>query len=343
MKHRVAAAIESRIKEWHLGRGTCDHPTPARMISLHDLLSNIAGEYNITYDVARSIHAQTMKHVLKMDRSFIHKPRNYVELYLQYLQREPPCKMLDLAIDCRLPPSRLAVQVLSGMLDPASTEGKLMMKKGSKIPKDVKETIYKLYWTGPMNAPIPLDPKYDVPMQLIHDHLVECIRSDTTEGPLVERIKQNVGLEYEYLLQEQLNRAKIEVFTEDELKVTQSVCTPDCVLLVPIEIGGHLCYWIDSKACFGDEVTLADNFTQFHKYTADIGPGLAIYWFGFVEDSPKTVLEYSLSAWEELGIIVSDHLPETFIPRRDKPLKLPTSYTGRVLTTSPTKSARKNP
>ena len=54
------------------------------------------------------------------------------------------------------------------------------------------------YYKGPglLDEPFPLDPKsgpWDIAQ--LHRHLVECVRADATEGPLVERIKQNIGLE----------------------------------------------------------------------------------------------------------------------------------------------------
>ena len=53
----------------------------------------------------------------------------------------------------------------------------------------------------------------------------------------------------------------------------QAVCTPDCVLMQPIEVCGQLVNWIDSKACFGDAETLAENFGQFSRYVNEVGPG----------------------------------------------------------------------
>lgn len=43
--------------------------------------------------------------------------------------------------------------------------------------------------------------------------------------------------------------------------------------------------WVDSKATFGDERSHAASLEgQYQTYTNRYGPGLVIYWFGFVAE-----------------------------------------------------------
>lgn len=46
----------------------------------------------------------------------------------------------------------------------------------------------------------------------------------------------------------------------------------------------HVVHWIDSKACFGDDRTHSQQLEgQYRTYTNRYGPGLVIYWFGYVQ------------------------------------------------------------
>ena len=70
---------------------------------------------------------------------------------------------------------------------------------------------------------------------------------------------------YEQLLQEQLRQLSISFLSEDIQKTNRHVRTPDCALLTPVEVHGHLCHWVESKASFGDAAAMLDNEReQFH-------------------------------------------------------------------------------
>ena len=63
-------------------------------------------------------------------------------------------------------------------------------------------------------------------------------------------------------------------------------------------VDGHLVNWIESKALFGDEETHAGyTNAQLRKYRHRYGPGLVIYWFGYVAE---------LNQQLEDGILLSD-------------------------------------
>lgn len=136
-------------------------------------------------------------------------------------------------------------------------------------------------------------------------------------GPLVDCIKHRVGLEYEYLLQERLEALGIEYMPEQAQRKGEFGKTPDFLLLTPTEICGHVCNWIESKASFGDPKTLQDNLAgQFHPYLNQLGPGLVIYWFGFIDDGTEPDLE----TWRaQHGLLVLSDLPDAVVPRPDIP------------------------
>ncbi|KAF9415501.1 hypothetical protein HW555_006923 [Spodoptera exigua] len=65
--------------------------------------------------------------------------------------------------------------------------------------------------------------------------------------------------------------------------------TPDFKLDVPIAVDGFIVNWIESKALFGDE----ENHSGYLKeqltcYWNRFGPGLVIYWFGYLETLDST-------------------------------------------------------
>lgn len=61
--------------------------------------------------------------------------------------------------------------------------------------------------------------------------------------------------------------------------------TPDICLLEPIAIDGIVVKWIESKAWFGDPISHAAYLRdQYWPYYNRFGPGLVIYWYGFVEE-----------------------------------------------------------
>ncbi|CAB3988739.1 Hypothetical predicted protein, partial [Paramuricea clavata] len=81
--------------------------------------------------------------------------------------------------------------------------------------------------------------------------------------------------------------------------------TPDFKLQVPIAVDGRVVNWIESKASFGDESShktyLKD---QFWSYWNRFGPGMVIYWFGFIDE---------LDCNRDKGIILSDQFPSNLI------------------------------
>ncbi|KAL3672236.1 hypothetical protein V7S43_002897 [Phytophthora oleae] len=91
--------------------------------------------------------------------------------------------------------------------------------------------------------------------------LRECIDDDVIGSPLADRIRHNMGVEYEYLLLETLRNRQLVFESEDMLREKGLSKTPDVRLLLPIGVKDpksgqlHVVNWIDSKAMFGDRDT----------------------------------------------------------------------------------------
>uniref|UniRef100_K3WE22 CDAN1-interacting nuclease 1 n=1 Tax=Globisporangium ultimum (strain ATCC 200006 / CBS 805.95 / DAOM BR144) TaxID=431595 RepID=K3WE22_GLOUD len=116
----------------------------------------------------------------------------------------------------------------------------------------------------------------------------ECIDRDKYCSPLADRIRHNMGVEYEYLLLEKLRNRKLVYESEDVLREKGLSKTPDVRLLLPMGVRDshgvlRVVNWIDSKAMFGDRHTHeSENAGQLQGYVNRYGPGMVIYWFGHV-------------------------------------------------------------
>lgn len=119
------------------------------------------------------------------------------------------------------------------------------------------------------------------------DELREASEKDTVFSPEGVDKATERGKWGESLLWKWLDKQKIGYKTEyDERKEdgTQGSKTPDCLLDSPMYLNGTRIYWIESKATFGDTAEFKYNCTkQLIPYTQLFGPGLVIYWNGYID------------------------------------------------------------
>ena len=108
-------------------------------------------------------------------------------------------------------------------------------------------------------------------------------------------------MKYEKLLHNTLTEKDIAYYHEDVLRKQGYDKTPDFKLVVPILANSQVIHWIESKALFGDEESHSSYLeNQFWSYTNRFGPGLVIYWFGFINELDVNV---------ERGLSLSDCFP----------------------------------
>nr|CAD7198513.1 unnamed protein product [Timema douglasi] len=94
----------------------------------------------------------------------------------------------------------------------------------------------------------------------------------------------SLGYDYETKLYQLAKEADISCRSEDYMRVNGFDKTPDLLLSKPIAIGQHVVNWVESKALFADEELHEIYFSeQYDRYRNRYGPGMVIYWFGFVE------------------------------------------------------------
>ncbi|XP_069861846.1 CDAN1-interacting nuclease 1 isoform X5 [Dipodomys merriami] len=124
-----------------------------------------------------------------------------------------------------------------------------------------------------------------IPDGVLANQVYQCIVNDCCYGPLVDCIKHAIGHEHEVLLRDLLLERNLSFLDEDQLRAKGYDKTPDFILQVPVAVEGHIIHWIESKASFGDECSHhAYLHDQFWSYWNRFGPGLVIYWYGFIQE-----------------------------------------------------------
>uniref|UniRef100_A0A3B4BV12 CDAN1-interacting nuclease 1 n=1 Tax=Pygocentrus nattereri TaxID=42514 RepID=A0A3B4BV12_PYGNA len=144
-----------------------------------------------------------------------------------------------------------------------------------------------------------------IPDMQLAKHVEQCTINDCCYGPLVDCIKHAIGQEHEEILREKLRERNLSFLDENHLRAKGYDKTPDIILEVPIAVEGHIVHWIESKASFGDEQSHRTYLNdQFWSYWNRFGPGLVIYWYGFIAE---------LDCQRDRGILLKDCFPSDII------------------------------
>ena len=145
-----------------------------------------------------------------------------------------------------------------------------------------------------------------IPDPTLASEVYLCRLRDDQYGSHSDAVKHCLGLEYEEKLKSRCRELGLSFKDEDALRATGYDKTPDVFLEVPIAVNGCAVNWIESKALFGDDEAHTTYLRkQLSCYWNRYGPGLVIYWFGYIDDLAKTK-KYP-------GIMLSDRFPEEFV------------------------------
>lgn len=113
-----------------------------------------------------------------------------------------------------------------------------------------------------------------------------CHAVDKHYSPAMDEFRNRIGREYEEKLVNYLNKLGVAHLDEPAMRRMGYARTPDTVLLEPLAINGLIVKWIESKAWFADPPSHATYLRdQYWPYYNRFGPGLVIYWFGYVDES----------------------------------------------------------
>uniref|UniRef100_A0A2C9GV81 CDAN1-interacting nuclease 1 n=1 Tax=Anopheles dirus TaxID=7168 RepID=A0A2C9GV81_9DIPT len=115
-----------------------------------------------------------------------------------------------------------------------------------------------------------------------------CLYSENMDGPMTDLVRRFIGEEYEVRLKKMAREAGMVFYDEGDLRRTGYDKTPDLKMAVPFLFRGQVVNWIESKASFGD----MDSHKRYIKdqlasYGNRFGPGIVIYWFGYLESIAK--------------------------------------------------------
>ena len=131
--------------------------------------------------------------------------------------------------------------------------------------------------------------------------LTEAREADLVFSPAADARSRERGRWGESLLWDWLDSQGVKYPTENDRR-NEGVKTPDCLLEEPMMFKGHKIFWIESKASFGDAMEFRYNCNhQLVPYTNLFGPGVLVYWTGYVDGitCPEDIYLEDISIREE--------------------------------------------
>ena len=130
-----------------------------------------------------------------------------------------------------------------------------------------------------------------IPDPLLMEITIQAVQMDRYFSPSAEVSKFESGKLNEESIALWLQSYNISSFSEDLLRSQGYPKTPDFALVIPIGFYNekhkkyHVINWIESKGMFGSEFHHKKFLNeQYWSYHNRFGPGLVIYWGGYVEE-----------------------------------------------------------
>jgi len=118
----------------------------------------------------------------------------------------------------------------------------------------------------------------------LRKELAEAIREDFIYSDWAASEQKERGAMHERNLADWLTKHGYSFWTEADRAGEEK--TPDCLLKKSAKFKGRTVHWFESKGYFGDPWELDRNYKkQLKDYVRLFGPGVVIYWLGFVSDA----------------------------------------------------------
>jgi len=220
-------------------------------------------EFKITSQIAYSLYTQN---IIKYVKKHHHKIKNISpQLYRSWRRGKT---ILKISKEKRFPPALIANFILT-------EHG---MKK-----REIQQIL--------MNPDL-------CPTRKLAQELKDALAKDRVYSPSLNDRRAIEGRRGEERLEDFLDRIGIEYYSEVDLRDNENYPkTPDILFKKEGQnIKGHIVNWIESKSNFGSPTEFRINYRkQLSSYTELFGPGIVVYWYGYVEginkDSSITVVE----------------------------------------------------
>lgn len=259
---------------------------PAKLF--RDVIGDVTEKYKdvATEDTLLSIcliqHQRNVKRTI-MEKSKDNRVEKYYKTYMERSSKTTTTgtksthHLLDMSVELDIPPALMARMVLNKFI--SEREAVRISEVEQQSGGEVERLNIKTELSTMMKDP------FTIPDTQLSREVRACVLHDLGYGCVTDSIRHMVGNEYEDRLRGMVARINVPFQDETELRKLGYDKTPDIKLHVPIAVDGRVVCWIESKASFGSpechQQYLED---QYYSYLNRFGPGLVIYWFGFVDE-----------------------------------------------------------
>jgi len=127
--------------------------------------------------------------------------------------------------------------------------------------------------------------------------LEKALEKDEVYSPRGAENMTRRGKRVEKKVGDWLDSHKVEYETEKESQALGRPKTPDFLLKTPFDVGGFEVNWFECKGSYGDKTEYNRDYRKQLRHYVDLyGPGLVVYWYGFLTDieTDKVVLTSKL-------------------------------------------------
>jgi len=300
----------------------CNHPAKLFRDVVNDVqqnFKNVASEDTLL-SICLTQHQRDVKKTF-LDKSRDHRVEKYFKIYSERSkftkQDMKSTHLLDMSVEFGIPPALMARMILNKFVNERELERISAAEADDSTP--VEKLNIKAEVSSMMKDP------FTIPDAQLSFEIRCCILHDVGYGCVTDSIRHMVGNEYEDKLRQLVKTLNVPFQDETELRKLGYDKTPDIKLHIPIAVDNKVVCWIESKASFGTPESHQQYLEdQYYSYLNRFGPGLVIYWFGFVDEL----------AGEGENILLSDSFPSEDQITLFKPEIHSGNFSGDISTSS---------